>query len=61
MHYIYIYVQMKQCFGPEPYVTSFLTRSQRSLCAQLRIGILALAIEVGRFIAVPEENRICNV
>ena len=55
------YVQIKQCFGTEPYVKSFLTRNQRSLCAQLRTGILPLAIEVGRFSAVPEENRICNV
>ena len=55
------YVQIKHCFGTEPYVKSFLTRNQRSLCAQLRAGILPLAIEVGRFSAVPEENRICNV
>ena len=31
------------------------------MCAQLRTGILPLAIEVGRFSAVPEENRLCNV
>ncbi len=52
---------MKDCFGPAPYVTSFLNRGQRSLCAQLRSGILPLAIEVGRITAVLEENRFCAV
>ena len=52
---------MKQGFGVEPYVTSFLSRSQRSLCAQLRAGILPLVIEVGRFTGVQEEDRLCTV
>ena len=55
------YVQIKDSFCPESYVTCFLSRSQRSLCAQLRCGILPLAIEVGRFTAVAEENRLCSL
>ena len=47
--------------GPESYATCFLSRSQRSLCAQLRCGILPLAIEVGRFTAVLEEKRLCSL
>ena len=42
-------------------VTSRLSRSQRSLVAQLRAGILPLAIEVGRFKNIPEENRLCEL
>lgn len=55
------YMQIKSNFGPELYVTSRLQRSQRSLVAQLRSGILPLAIEVGRFKNIPEENRICEM
>lgn len=53
------YMHIKQNFSPELYVTSRLPRSQRSLVAQLRCGILPLAIEVGRFKNTPEENRLC--
>ena len=54
-------MKIKSNFGPEIYVTSCLQRSQRSLVAQLRSGILPLAIEVGRLKNVPEENRICEM
>lgn len=42
-------------------MTMKLNRGQRSLCAQLRCGILPLALETGRFHSVPEEDRICCV
>ena len=54
------YMHIKQNFGPELYVTSCLSRNQRSLAAQLRAGIPPLAIEVGRFKNIPEENRLCE-
>uniref|UniRef100_A0A0E9XH21 Reverse transcriptase zinc-binding domain-containing protein n=1 Tax=Anguilla anguilla TaxID=7936 RepID=A0A0E9XH21_ANGAN len=53
------YIHVKQNHGPEPYIMAYLTRSQRSLVAQLRTGILLLAIEVGRFNDVIEEKRLC--
>ncbi|KAJ0067607.1 hypothetical protein NL108_008777 [Boleophthalmus pectinirostris] len=52
-------IYLKDCFGPEPYVTLNLSRGQRSVCAQLRCGTLPLASETGRFHSVPEEERTC--
>lgn len=54
------YVLFKSDYSTEPYVSLKLKRRQRSLCAQLRSGTLALAIEVGRFKGIPEEQRICE-
>ncbi len=55
------YRLLKYVYSPEPYVTLPLDRSRRSLCAQLRTGILPLAIEIGRFYSVPEEERLRSV
>ena len=55
------YSQIKHGFASEPYVTCRLDKNQRSLIAQLRSGILPLAIEVGRFQGIPEENRLCEM
>lgn len=52
------YVQFKEDYFTEPYILLNLRRGQRSLCAQLRTGTLPLAIEVGRFKGIPEEQRI---
>ncbi len=54
-----IYSLIKFAYEPEHYVTLNLSRAQRSVCAQLRCGILPLAIETGRYHSVPEENRMC--
>lgn len=56
-----IYVQFKVCFSTEPYVNCNMKRRQRSLCAQLRAGVLPLEVEVGRYKGVPEEDRLCAV
>ena len=53
------YVQIKEGFHTELYITFNLRRGQRSLCAQLRSGTLPLAIEVGRYKGIPEEQRLC--
>lgn len=45
------YIQIKDDY--------YLQRRQRSLCAQLRTGSLPLAIEVGRYKGIPEEERLC--
>ena len=38
-----------------------LTRRQRSLVAKLKMGILPLGIETGRFKNTPIENRLCYI
>ena len=50
---------MKENFSTENYATKHLARNKRSLFAQLRIGILPLKIETGRFTNIPVDNRIC--
>ncbi len=46
-------MQIKLTYGTEPYVIEKLSKSQRSLVAWLRTGILPLALEVGRFKNIP--------
>ena len=43
----------------EAYLTNYLPRQQRSLLAQIRLGILPLSIETGRFQNKKVEQRIC--
>jgi hypothetical protein len=43
------------------YVYMFLSRRQRSLLSQLRLGVLPLRIETGRYTQGKKEDRICNV
>ena len=37
-----------------------LSKRKRSLCAQIRSGILPLHIESGRWVGTSEENRLCH-
>ena len=53
------YVKFKQDIFVEPYVTSNINRYQRSLLAKLRMGILPLQIETGRYFRKPLEDRLC--
>ena len=55
-----IYVQIKEECFTEPFVAYNLEKGQRSLCAQLRAGVLPLAVEVGRYKAIPEELQPCT-
>ena len=55
------YNLFKSEINPEKYVVCNLTKSQRSLYAQFRSGILPLAIETGRFTNVSLRNRTCLV
>ena len=45
----------------EEYLSFNITRYQRSLMAQFRLGIIPLEIEVGRFRNIPLANRICQM
>ena len=53
------YVKFKQNVNVEDHVISNISRSQRSLLAQLRMGILALNIETGRYIQKELNERLC--
>ena len=55
------YVQFKSEYSTEQYVSLNLSRTQRSMLSQLRLGILPLHIETGRFVGTPAENRVCNM
>ena len=55
------YLKFKDVFVTEEYVRSCGSRRKRSLLAQFRMGVLPLAIETGRFINKPIEERICKV
>ena len=54
------YCEIKQLFGTENYVQYYLPKKKRSLCAQIRSGILPLHIETGRWAGIDEEDRICS-
>ena len=55
------YVKLKENFGVEKYVQLNLSRSQRSLLAQIRMGILPLSIETGRYSKTKLEDRLCTL
>jgi hypothetical protein len=55
-----LYRKLKTRKCSENYVIMNLSPSERSFLAQLRFGILPLAIETGRFSRTPVENRICS-
>ena len=55
------YITFKNKFGLENYLKVNLDRTERSLLAQLRLGILPLHIETGRFNGTPEIERKCKL
>ena len=55
------YVKFKRDINTESYISTFLSRYQRSLLAQLRTGILPLHVETGRYYRTPLEQRVCKI
>ena len=53
------YAKFKTKFSAEHYVKGIISKRQRSLIAQLRIGILPLHTETGRIRGIPHEERLC--
>ncbi len=53
------YVIFKSECKAEKYLSMCMTRRQRSLYAQLRLGVLPLRLETGRFKGEKEIDRIC--
>ena len=56
LHYYALY---KFEYETENYCTVNLSRQQRSLIARLRLGILPINVEIGRYTGIPRENRYC--
>ena len=54
------YKLFKTLPDPELYITTNLNCMERSLLSQLRLGILPIAIETGRYKSVPKHRRICE-
>ena len=54
------YAIFKTTFETEEYAKHCKNRKERSFMAQLRLGILPLAIETGRYRNVPLEERLCE-
>jgi hypothetical protein len=53
------YTQFKTELKPEPYVITNLSPVERSHLAQLRLGILPIAVEIGRYRSIPLKDRKC--
>ena len=51
------YIQIKPSYGPESYISTNLTRSQRCSVTELRTGILSLALEVGTFFKIIQKHK----
>ena len=51
------YMTFKDNINTENYVKSFMSRRRRSLLAQLRLGVLPLHIETGRFKNVKDKKN----
>ncbi len=52
---------IKSEYATENYVLYNLTKKQRSLCAQLRSGILPMMVETGRYVTLEEEMQTCRM
>ena len=55
------YVKFKSDIVTASYLKANITRTQRSLLAQLRLGILPLAVETDRYYRIPLANRLCRL
>ena len=54
------YIHFRQSLDTEEYVKYNLSRNERSFMAQIRLGILPLKIETGRFENLVPELRLCE-
>ena len=58
---LHIYAQFKKQYNTEKYCNLNLKRSQRSLIAKLRLGILPIRVETGRYNNTIRQERICLI
>jgi hypothetical protein len=55
------YIIFKTEFETEHYIKYHMSKRNRSLLAQFRLGILPINIEIGRYSNIPLDRRICNI
>ncbi len=55
------YVTFKDSVEVAPHLSSNLPKYERSLISQIRLGVLPLRIETGRFVNLPANDRLCQV
>jgi len=55
------YRLFKSAFKTEEYIELNLKKNERSMLCQLRMGILPLRVETGRFVGEPLEQRTCRL
>lgn len=55
------YVTFKKDFSTAHYLNSYIPKYRRALFTQLRLGVLPLEIETGRYHSIPLDDRICKL
>ena len=56
---LHLYCKFKNEYKTENYCTVNLKRYQRSMLAKLRLGVLPINVELGRYDGIPREERWC--
>ena len=56
---LHLYATYKSQNSTESYCKVNLTRSQRSYIAKLRLGVLPINVEIGRYSGIPRNERFC--
>ena len=56
---LYLYETFKLEYSTENYCLLNMSKYQRSLIAKLRLGVLPINIEIGRYSGLPREERYC--
>ena len=55
------YVTFQDSVEVAPHLNSNLPKYERSLISQLRLGVLPLRIETGRYVNLPAQDRLCQI
>ena len=58
---LYLYNKIKVEWGAENYLKANLDKGKQSLLAQLRMGVLPIQIELGRYGNTPRDRCICTL
>ena len=56
-----LFIKLKDDFKVASHITVDMPKNKRSLISQLRLGVLPVQQEVGRFTNTPREQRICKL
>ena len=58
---LHLYSKVKSDWGVASHVRCNLSKFKRSLITQLRLGMLGIEVEVGRYNCVLKEERVCKL